>query len=167
MLENLPFFTIGHETSTVTLTWAILLLSKHPEFQERAREEIRSVLNGEKQITSDHLQNMKFLDNCIKETMRLYPVAVQVSRQAKEDVKIGPYEIPKGTIVFAGAACAHRDLEFWEDTDKFNPDRFDELGMLNYVCLENLLHNPNESRYLGKDKFFISFGCNTVCFILP
>ena len=133
VLENLSFFTIGHETSTVTLTWAILLLSKHPEFQERAREEIRSVLSGEEQITGDHLQKMKFLDNCIKETMRLYPVAVRVSRQAKQDVKIGPYEIPKGTIVFAGAASALRDLEFWEDADQFNPDRFDEPGMLNDV----------------------------------
>ena len=115
----------------MSLTWTTLLLAKHPEFQERAREEIRSVLNNEEEITSDHLQKMKFLDNCIKESMRLYPAAIQVGRTCMEDVKIGPYDIPKGTVVLAGIANAHRDLEFWDDADQFNPDRYDQPGVLN------------------------------------
>eukprot|EP00112_Aurelia_sp_Birch-Aquarium-sp1_P000792 Seg1077.10 transcript_id=Seg1077.10/GoldUCD/mRNA.D3Y31 product="Cytochrome P450 4F12" protein_id=Seg1077.10/GoldUCD/D3Y31 len=120
------FMIAGHETTSMSLTWTTLLLAKHPEFQERVRDEIRSILKDEEEITGDHLQKMKFLDHCIKESMRLYPAAIQTGRGCLVDVKIGPYEIPKGTVVFAGIASAHRDLEFWDDADQFNPDRYDQ-----------------------------------------
>ena len=134
----------------MSLTWAILLLSKHPEFQERARDEIRSILKDEEEITGDHLQKMKFLDNCIKESMRLYPVGIQIGREPREDIKIGSYEIPKGTMVALAVASAHRDLEFWDDADEFNPDRYDQPGKLIYEisCCKVLITPDNKDRFV-------------------
>ena len=123
--EVRSFMIAGHETTSITMTWTILLLAKHQEYQERAREEVRKVLQDKEEITLQDVTEMKFLDNCIKESMRLYPPVILIGRRAMTDVKIGPYFVPKGTTLLVDVTSSQRNEEFWKDAHIFNPNRYD------------------------------------------
>jgi len=122
------FMIAGHETTSLSMTWFIFLLAKYHHYQPRLRQEIKEAMDGRSEITFDSLDKLQSLDNFIKETMRLYPVALSIGRQAKNADKIGPYSIPPGTRVFVQCACLSRSPEHWKNPDEFNPDRFDVQG---------------------------------------
>ena len=122
------FLIAGHETTSITLTWVFFLLAKHHHYQPRLRKEIMEAIDGRSEITFDDLGKLRFLDNFISETLRLYPVALNIGREAIKADKIGPYTIPPGTNVFIQVACMNRNPEYWKDADVFNPDRFDVQG---------------------------------------
>jgi len=122
------FLIAGHETTSISLTWCFFLLAKHHHYQPRLRKEIMEAADGRSEITFDDLDKLQFLDNFILETLRLYPVALNLGREAIKADKIGPYTIPPGTNVFIQVACMNRNPEYWKDADVFNPDRFEDLG---------------------------------------
>lgn len=131
------FMIAGHETTSMTMTWTVLLLAKHQEYQERAREEIRRVLGGKEEVTFQDVKEMSFLDNCIKESMRLHPAIITANRETNEDMKIGPYDIPKNTKVQLDIASIHRNEKYWKDPDRYNPDRFDdETGTFSFILIK-------------------------------
>ena len=119
------FMIAGHETTSMTMTWTILLLAKHQEYQERARQEIRRVLGNKDDVTLHDVKEMKFLDNCIKESMRLYPAIITANRETIADIHVGPYMIPKNTKIKVDIASIHRSEKYWKEANRFNPDRFD------------------------------------------
>ena len=135
------FMIAGHETTSLSMTWFIFLLAKYHHYQPRLRKEIMEAMDGGSEITFDSLDKLRCLDNFIKETMRLYPVALAIGRQAKNADKIGPYTIPAGTRVFVQAACLSRNPEHWKNPDEFNPDRFDVQGriLLLFLILQKKL----------------------------
>ncbi|GBN31144.1 Cytochrome P450 3A13 [Araneus ventricosus] len=121
------FFIGGYETVSSVLAFTAYLLALHPDIQERVHEELVEAIkqsNGE--LTYETLQNMKYLDNVISETMRLYPPAIRTERMAFEDYKLGDtgITIPKGTIVTIPIYAMHRDPEVFPDPEKFDPDRW-------------------------------------------
>ncbi|GFR31291.1 cytochrome P450 3A8, partial [Trichonephila clavata] len=121
------FFIAGYDTTASTLSFSTYILALYPDIQEKVFEEIVDTLkftNGE--LTYEALQNMKYLDNIISETLRLYPPAVRVERMAVADYKLGDtgITIPKGMIVTIPAYAMHRDPELFPDPEKFDPDRF-------------------------------------------
>lgn len=116
----------GHETTSMTMTWTILLLAKHQEYQNRAREEIRRVMGDKEKVTVQDIKEMTFLDKCIKESMRMYPSIVTANRETINDVKFGQYTVPKNTKIKVDIACIHRNEAYWKEPDRFNPDRFDD-----------------------------------------
>ncbi len=120
------FMVAGHETTSMAMTWTTLLMAKYPEIQQKVQEEIKGIIGKDEEITYEKLCKMKYLDNCIKESMRLYPPALLVGRTALKDVQFGPYTVPKGTNVIMDICVAQRDGQFWKDPEKFNPDRFDQ-----------------------------------------
>jgi len=122
------FMIAGHETTSLSMMWAVFLLAKYPNYQPRLRKEIMDAMDGGTEITFDALDKLQFLDNFIMETLRLYPVVLNVGREAKKADKIGPCTIPPGTNVFVQIACMNRSPEHWKDPDVFNPDRFDIQG---------------------------------------
>ena len=122
------FMIAGHETTSLSMTWFIFLLAKYHHYQPRLRKEVMEAMDGGSEITFDSLDKLRSLDNFIKETMRLYPVALVAGRQARNEDKIGPYTIPSGTRFFINIACLHRNKDYWTHPDEFNPDRFDVQG---------------------------------------
>ena len=124
--QTMSFMIAGHETTSMTMTWSILLLAKYPEYQERAREEIRRVLGDRDELTFEDTKEMTFLDNCIKESMRLYPAIVTANRETVKDVKFGKFVIPKNTKIKVDIASIHRNEKYWKEANRFNPDRYDE-----------------------------------------
>ena len=123
--QVMSFMLAGHETTSMTMTWTILLLAKHQEYQERARQEIRRVLGSKDDVTLHDVKEMTFLENCIKESMRLYPAIIAANRETLADMNIGPYMIPKNTKIVVDIASIHRNEKYWKEANRFNPDRYD------------------------------------------
>lgn len=115
----------GHETTAVTAIWCLMLLAKHPEWQERARCEALEVCRARSTLDVDALHQLKILTMVIQETLRLYPPASVMMREALTDIKIGGLDVPRGTIVQVTRSMLHLDKEAWgPDADEFRPGRF-------------------------------------------
>ena len=117
------FMFEGHDTTTSGMCWTLYCLAKHPEHQEKVREEVRSVLMGREWLEYDDLKELKYTQWCIKEAMRLYPPVFHVSRETSEPIKLDGHEIPKGMRVGIDINIIHR-VDPWENPDEFDPLRF-------------------------------------------
>lgn len=121
--ELLTMFFAGHETTADTLNWVWYLLSQHPDVEARLHMELATVLGGQPP-TLDDLQHLPYLANIVRETLRLYPPAWLFDREPVEDVEIGGYTIPKGRTLFISPYVTHRDPRYYDEPERFNPDRF-------------------------------------------
>ncbi|EFN69702.1 Cytochrome P450 4C1, partial [Camponotus floridanus] len=93
--------------------------------QERLRAEVDTVMQeNEGKLNMRSLQNLSYLDRCLKEALRLYPSVVMISRKPEKDVKLQSYIVPAGPTIILNIYGVHRDLNFWPNPDVFDPDRF-------------------------------------------
>jgi cytochrome P450 len=122
--QLLTMLIAGHDTSTALLSWAWWLLGSHPAILARARQEVDEVLANEPP-TAGALSELHFLENVIKETLRLYPPIHLGNRVAATDLEFDGHCIPAGRRVLYSIYLAHRDPAHWSDPDRFDPDRFD------------------------------------------
>ena len=118
------FMLAGHETTSVSMTWFIFLLAKYDELQPRLRKEIEEALGGRSEFTFDDLEKLQFLDDCLKESMRLYPALIFTPRCSLKEEKFGPYKIPPNTRVLVDIGTLCRNPKYWKNPDEFDPDRF-------------------------------------------
>lgn len=94
------FLLAGHDTTSFSLAWTLIEIAKHPEIYDKIKVEINSIAKTDQKITSQQISEMTYLDNVIKESMRLWPVAALGSlREASEDITFNNYVIPKGSIL--------------------------------------------------------------------
>jgi cytochrome P450 len=121
--EVMTIYLAGQETTANALTWLLLLLSRFPMVQREARAEVVRVL-GDRPPGVEDLPRLELVGRIINETLRLYPPAYIVSRQAIADDDIGGYPVPAGSIVFTVPYVTHRDPRFWEHPEGFDPDHF-------------------------------------------
>ncbi|GBM81409.1 Cytochrome P450 3A8, partial [Araneus ventricosus] len=125
--QSISFFTAGFDTIASTLSFATYLLAVHPEIQDRMYEEVRQVLQKtEGELTYEAIQEMKYLDNVLSETLRLYPVIPRLERMTEADCKLGDTGIvvPKGMVIVIPTYALHQDPKLFPDPEKFDPDRF-------------------------------------------
>lgn len=119
------FMFEGHDTTTAGMSWALFLLGLHPDVQDKVHQEIDSIFAGsDRPATMKDLGEMKVLERCLKEALRLYPSVSFFGRKLSEDVTLGGYHIPAGTLMGIHAYHVHRDERFYPDAEKFDPDRF-------------------------------------------
>jgi cytochrome P450 len=123
--EVLTLYLAGHETTAVTLTWMLYLLSSHPDVETKLLNELQSVLGGRAPEVHE-LRQLVYAERVVKESMRLYPPAYVVGREALSDFKIGGYDIAAGTQVLMSQWVIQRDPRFFADPEQFNPDRWTE-----------------------------------------
>ncbi|MEJ8641898.1 cytochrome P450 [Streptomyces sp. MS1.HAVA.3] len=121
--QILIFLLAGHETTATSLCFALHLLARHPEQQDRAREEISRVL-GDRTPEAADLDRLPYLTQVLKEAMRLYPAAPVIGRKAVAATRIGEYAIPAGADVILAPWVTHRHPGHWPDPDRFDPERF-------------------------------------------
>ncbi|HEX4212333.1 MAG TPA: cytochrome P450 [Candidatus Dormibacteraeota bacterium] len=124
-LTALPLFFAGHETTAVTLTWTLLLLSRHPEVADRVRTEIEEVL-GERLPEPDDVRSLRYLNWVVQEALRLYPPIWGFGREAMQDTQIDSYTIPKGTTVFMSQWVLQRDRRYFDRPEEFDPERWSD-----------------------------------------
>lgn len=94
------FMFEGHDTTTSGISHCLYLLSRHPHIQQKVLQEISDVMgeNVEKRITMRELQDLKYLEAVIKETLRLYPSVPIIARYTDKDVEVGKYLNPISLI---------------------------------------------------------------------
>ncbi len=112
----------AHDTSTITTAAVTYFLAKHPEWQERAREE--SLALGDGPVDIGALESLGTLDLVIKEALRLVAPVPLVMRRAVQDTEVEGHFVPAGSMVAVASAVNHFDPEVWTDPDDFDPSRF-------------------------------------------
>lgn len=123
--EAITIFFAGHETTARTLTFAFYALAANPEVERDLHEELDRVLGG-RSPTVDDLHALPYTLQVVKEVLRLYPAAPFYVRDAVEPVELGGYEIAAGTGVMLSPYYTHRHPDFWEEPDRFEPERWTE-----------------------------------------
>ncbi|MFB6148320.1 MAG: cytochrome P450 [Halobacteriales archaeon] len=121
--QLITFLFAGHETTALALAYTWLLLSIHPGKQQKLREELDRVL-GDDDPTMVDLPALEYTEQVIKESLRLYPPAYVIFREAAEDIRIGGYRIPAGTKVTLPQFHVHMDDRFYDTPDAFRPERW-------------------------------------------
>lgn len=121
--EVMTIFLAGHETTANALSWTLYLLSQHPEVEERLSDEVDAALAG-RVPTIEDVPNLPYTRMVIEEALRLYPPAYAFARTALDDDEIGGYRIPKGAGVVMSPWVTHRHPEFWDQPERFDPERF-------------------------------------------
>lgn len=122
--ELMTVFLAGHETTANLLSWTLYLLSQNPEAEERLFDEIINVTE-EEAVAPEHFSKLSFTQNVIWESMRLFPPAYVIGRQVNEKVNIGGYQMKKSEMVLMSQYVMHRDPKFFDQPDKFIPERFE------------------------------------------
>jgi cytochrome P450 len=117
--ESLILFVAGHETSANALSWALYLLSQHPEWHEAVRSE-----NITPSSTLPELMQLDVTRQVINETMRLYPPAWVIDRLSNDDDEILGFRYPKDTYTIQYIYGVHRDPDLWPNPENFQPERF-------------------------------------------
>ena len=121
--EIITLMLAGHETSATTLTWTFYLLSQNPDVEQRLLEELQRVLNG-RPATSADLSHLPYLKQVVQESMRVRPPVWGIARKCSEAIEFGDYLIPSNSYLAIPIYVLHRHPDFWEQAERFDPDRF-------------------------------------------
>ena len=121
--EVMTLFLAGHETTALTLSWAWYLLAGNADAERKFHEELDDVLGG-RLPTMDDLPRLKYCEMIAKESMRLYPPAYGLGREALEECEIGGFKVPARSQVFMFQWVTQRDPRFFEEPDAFHPERW-------------------------------------------
>jgi cytochrome P450 len=119
----ITFLLAGHETTALTLSWAIALLARRPEAVERIRRETENQDIGRRSWTGAQTA-LDFTRRVIEETLRLYPPVWLMPRKSIENDWIGGYEIPAGSGVLLCIYLLQRHPAYWKQPLEFRPERF-------------------------------------------
>jgi cytochrome P450 len=121
--EAMTLFLAGHETTANALTWTWYLLSQNPAEERQLHAELDRVLAG-RLPTVDDIPDLPYTRMVFSESMRLYPPAYVVGRQAVESYAVRDYVIQPGSTVFVSQYVMHRDPRYWFDFERFDPNRW-------------------------------------------
>lgn len=122
--ELLILFIAGHETTANALSFTFYLLGKHPEYIQKLKQEIDTL--GDEKYSLETIFSPSIAQNVLKESMRLYPLAWSMDRQALTDDSFGNFSWEKDTILIASAYAMNRDEKNWDNPSNFKPERFFE-----------------------------------------
>ncbi len=124
LVDNiLSFLVAGYDTTALSLTWALYLVSQSPEWEARILQEIDQVV-GSGPVRSEHYRELVMTQQVYSEALRLYPTAPVLVRDILKDVEIEGVLIPAGTIAVVPIYTVHRHRRYWVDPDRFDPSRF-------------------------------------------
>jgi len=121
--QVVTIFMAGHETTALALTWTWYLLSQHPAEEKRFHAELDRVLGGRAPSFED-LARLRYTRMVLEESMRLYPPAHTMSREAVAEDEIEGHRVAKGSVVSIVPWVIHRHRLLWERPDVFDPERF-------------------------------------------
>ncbi|CAI9770450.1 unnamed protein product [Fraxinus pennsylvanica] len=124
--------TAGMDTTAISVEWGMAELIKNPRVQQKAQEELDRVIGYERVMTEQDFSNLPYLMSVAKESLRLHPpTPLMLPHRANANVKIGGYDIPKGSNVHVNVWAVARDSAVWKNPSEFRPERFleDDVDM--------------------------------------
>ena len=140
--QGIIFLTAGFETTSSTMSILIYMLAQYPNIQEKCYEEISALLSDEeKKIDHETITELPYLEACIQETLRLYPIVLRNQRYCTKDSNVNGMVIKKGTNIIVPTWAMHRNPElFGEDASDFIPERFLEGDKMAENIANHTLH---------------------------
>ncbi|KAJ3105732.1 hypothetical protein HK100_003825, partial [Physocladia obscura] len=124
--EVIGFILAGHETTSNTLAFIALELSRNMGIQAKLKKEIKTVLARVGTASVENISEFKFLDQVIKESQRLHTVATVVVRRSSQAIEHDGYLIPANAKICGSIREIHLDPQFWAEPTVFNPDRWND-----------------------------------------
>ncbi|XP_055683654.1 probable cytochrome P450 6a14 [Lutzomyia longipalpis] len=131
--QTFVFFIAGYGTSAFTTTFVLYELALDQSAQDRARKELQQILEKHGEFSYEACMEMKYIDQIIKETLRLHPILPNLIRNLNQDYKIPERNLvfEKGSFFSIPVIGIHYDPEIYPDPYKFNPERFTEENSRN------------------------------------
>jgi len=147
------FLIAGRDTTAMTLTWLFYELASNPRIQQKAYEEIMTLFPNADPTSLDEIRSLKYLKDCINETLRMHPPVPRVIRCARgDDVLPSGYVIKAGTNVIYNSYTLHRCEALWgADVLVFDPDRWSDDRTKAIGAYEFLPFHGGPRRCLGFD----------------
>jgi cytochrome P450 len=121
--DVLTVLLAGHDTITSALTWAFALVSRHPHTRAALRQELKTVLAG-REARTDDISRLAYTRAVLAESLRLYPPAWVLARQAIAPHRFDGVEVASGTIVLMSQYLLHRDRRSFDRPLEFRPERW-------------------------------------------
>lgn len=119
--------TAGMDTTAISVEWAMAELIKNPRVQQKAQEELDRVIGTNRVMTEQDFSSLPYLQCIAKEALRLHPpTPLMLPHRANANVKVGGYDIPKGSNVHVNVWAVARDPKVWSNPLEFRPERFME-----------------------------------------
>ncbi|KAI8442453.1 hypothetical protein MSG28_005960, partial [Choristoneura fumiferana] len=124
--QSLVFFAAGFETSSTTMTFSLFELAKHQDVQQRVYEELTKYLKKtEGKVTYEVTSELPYMEACVDEALRLYPVLGTLTREVVEDYTLpNGVKLEKGVRVFIPTHYMHKNPDYWPEPLKYDPERF-------------------------------------------
>jgi cytochrome P450 len=125
---TIEFTVSGHDTVTSATSFSLYLLSQNPEAQQKVFEEVTRIVGDDLNVhpTQNQLQEMKFVECCIKETLRLFPPVPMYGRNLDEDLDLDGKIIPAGSNFNIMIYALNKNPKYFKDPESFIPERFNE-----------------------------------------
>lgn len=121
--QLLTMLIAGHDTGTALMAWTLYLLGSHPAALHQAQEEVDRII-GSNRPSYEQLERLEYLDQVIKESLRLYPPIHVGTRRASCELAYKNYCLPEGDRILYSIYLTHRDPQQWADPNSFRPERF-------------------------------------------
>ncbi|XP_074592911.1 cytochrome P450 4C1-like [Brevipalpus obovatus] len=115
----------SYETIIISTLWFLYNMSNNPDIQEKLFEELFDFDESNESMTASQINELKFLDQCVRENLRIHPPVACLSRRISEEIEINGYSIPAGTLTATSIYSIHHDGKIYPDPEQFDPSRFD------------------------------------------
>ncbi|KAG5347831.1 C4G15 protein, partial [Acromyrmex charruanus] len=117
----------GHDTTAAASSFFLSMMGCHPDIQEKVIQELDEIFgDSDRPATFQDTLEMKYLERCLMETLRMYPPVPIIARTIKTDLKLvsGDYTIPAGSTVIVTTFKMHRQPHLYPNPEIFDPDNF-------------------------------------------
>lgn len=148
--EVMTMLLAGHETTALTLSYTLYLLARYPSIQAKLVKELETVLGGDAPGL-DTIQQLHYLDQVIKESMRLYPPAYAIGREACAEDTIAGYLIPRRAQLVVCPYTMHRNPRYYEHPHSFYPERWTEAFQRSLPRFAYLPFGGGPRQCIGRD----------------
>ena len=116
--------TAGIDTTGNKAAFLLYDLATHPEVQEQLHKEIQEVIGKNEKVTESALKRMRFLKACVHESQRMKPAVAGLNRETTQDMVLGSYQIPAGTVVTYWNMLAMNNEKNFPEPERFKPERW-------------------------------------------
>ena len=142
----------ANDSITANICFTLYLLGSYPDVQKKVSLELESIFGEQsnRDITSDDMKKMHYLECVIKESLRMYPPGASILRELVEDIKIGDYLIPKGETVWINIEALHYDPQVFPEPNLFKPERFEDYSTSNAIPFSYIPFSGGPRSCIGK-----------------